>query len=417
MENKIKFDYPLRQIVWIPVFFIVYQILSVLIDVPLVPMPKPSALLFAVCSYLILAITLIACGQYVKEKSILIKKNSTRFETAILWISLFFILNYQLLPAIRFGFLLDTLSLAQLREFSIYGGEILKEDIYLGKLGMMLGRYFAPELSWLLLSILLFANVFYKKIIISLLIISIVISNALVGGRTGLYFFLVLMLMYEIMRSKKITYRLMKIAMCFVLFAVAFSFSIQSLRADEVVDNIFLEYGSKIATYHYLPIYIYASLVDSSSFEALSEGVFLAYTFGSIFTPYAFLFGGGWQEVPIFRLWDYLNDPLLYSSIDGGVYNAFGTLFSALYLDFKVFTLLILPFYIYLFVFLIKFSGFRDKRPLYLWFCLTIYQSLFQPMMSGFFVLFVLFSLLMIGLIVRVLVKLKVHHPYYTKNA
>ncbi|WP_445778774.1 O-antigen polymerase [Shewanella sp.] len=383
-----------------------WQIIGLVISAPLVPSPSAEARFFVFLCYVALILTLLFFIKFYRDESY--GKNSSKKNeyVIIIYLATLFVFVFQGIPAVRFALMLGDLSLAELRTYSIYGADSLKDEIYFGKAGFWISRYFATDFSWLLLCLIIFANFKFKVIIISILAGIISISSLVIGGRSSTYFLFIILFMFLISKHKLASKTILRYAFYAIIFLLVFSVILSQLRSGSDESEI-LTLLNGVFRYHYIPSIMLSVLVETPDFLLMSENIPFNYSFGSVLMPFHLGFGDGWRDVPQLRLFNYLNEPILYAEGDYGAYNAFGTIFSSLFLDFGFFAPLFVPLYISLHMVVIRFSKIKDPRPFYLWFSLLLYQSMFQPILGGWFSTTVLLVLIGMGLINRIAVSLK----------
>lgn len=287
---------------------------------------------------------------------------------------------FVLLPTLNFLFVLISGDIKEFRHWALFNGDDLKEQIYLGKIGMMISIYFAVELMWFALILSAFSKK-RKSLYIVFFATNILAYNITIGGRSAIYFMLVLMLIFSLsQRSWRKLYASVILPM--TIAAPIAILVTRLIRGDE--DYGFLKLLDSIFRYHTVPPHYLAYFIESNYEKIANAPYFGIFNFGSLLAPFLFLSGDGYENVPIMNLWEFLVINFIYDLSSGDPYNSFATMFSTFYLDYLWLMPIFVLFYMAMLRAMLVVLPPWLKMPVFIWIIFLCYVSLFQPMTASF---------------------------------
>lgn len=286
------------------------------------------------------------------------------------------------LPSINLIWVMSDIALSDRRYSVIYEFSELRDQAYFGSLGYLFSKYVVKDFFYIML-LLFFLQP--KSQLRTCCLLAMFCCSALWSiaelSRTPLMMYGVIWLA-NMVREGGIRNFARPLILVACIFAVSVGF--QMVRDPESGRSVWQLIGSIFLYHSYGPL-VFMELISSPTLEDVFTRWMPFYnTFGSAFAPFYF-FAGGFSDVPIFVMHEYVNVPILFVDDNSVGINAFMTLFFPMYLDFGF---LMLP--VLLVILLIPLGLFILENKRYseaigtIWFFI-VYKSLLQGDISSIF--------------------------------
>lgn len=219
-----------------------------------------------------------------------------------------------------------------------------------------------------------------RNIVFYFILISLILFNFSFAGRFYLYFALLVLYFKCLIENIGVISFFLKKSI-FLVILISISFLMTRLRSGEIVEEskdflILLEYHILQPFFLSQKIQFNEINYNGYPFKTIIEG---------LLAPFSYLMGKGLNELPQGVLPVVFSNSTLYSNYSDLYFNAFGTFFPYIYIDFGFFSFLFIFIYFTLILFSCYLIPNREVRIKYLCFLsLMMYFSLFQSMIFSY---------------------------------
>ena len=394
MENNKK---NISGLIYVPLGLMVVQIAAIIFVRDYSPMPDFWSKAYVILNYICFGLGLLLAKNTLNIRinnncDFLVKKLDF---VRILFACLFVLISIKAISVI--GVFIVVYGFEGIRDFYYTDGDFAIKAFGGVFWYFMYNQFLYPVSIYMIVEGLVIGGGTYKKIAVILLLVGVSLG-AMVGGRFGIYYIAILLLIVDFVKNNMIYTKKYGLVGIMVLLLLTYLIKVNRHLVNEQMG--FYEYLISVVDYHIAPIFLCAHKV-STNFNGFDYNVFPGeVTFNAPFVFFGYITGLSPSDMGYFRLGEYMRYPTMISEVSGRGVNAFGTVFSGLIVDFDRFAWLASYMMGYLLVFSVRLVKLQYVIVYLIYIVLGVYFSLFMSFVGSFGFQIIVISHILYGITV-----------------